>query len=127
MPAQVRLLLDAAPQAALERKQNGLTPLGAAAAAGHAAIAQQLLGAVPLAAELSFGSGRLLPIHAAAAFGHLAVLQHILEAAPQTAAVRDAGGRIALHTALAEGNHPDSAAIVRLLLAAAPGTATALT
>lgn len=127
MPVQVRLLLDAAPEAALERRPNGATPLAAAATKGHAAVVQQLLAAAPSAAELPINLGLLLPIHMAVTFGHLAVLQHILEAAPQTATMRDGSGCTALHTAIQEPDLPDRAAIVRQIIAAAPETATAST
>ena len=123
--AQVQLLLEAAPAAALISTHRGLTPLYTACSQGFTSIARQLLAAAPLAAAMLAGdaASQATPLHAAVMAGHLDIVQLILEAQPQAATVFSSSGSLPLHLAAA-ADHPSSAAMVQLLLGAAPGTAS---
>ncbi len=121
---QVGLLLEAAPDAALARTSTGPSPLWMACALGHTAVARQLLAAAPQTATMLAGISTT-PLHAAVEQGHLDIVQLILQVQPLAATVVSRQGSLALHLA-ASANHPCSAAMVRLLLAAAPGTAAAV-
>ena len=123
---QVRVLLEAAPEAALEVSHlsaGGLTPLLAACLRGHAAVVRQLLVAVPQAATSQ--AAPVPAIHAAVRQGRLEIVRLILEAVPQAALVPTFNGLLPLHTAASAGELPSSGPIAQLLLAAAPATAMA--
>ena len=124
-PVQVRLLLEAAPAAALISTHRGLNPLYTACSQGFTSIARQLLEAAPLAAcTLARDAiSQATPLHAAVRAGHMDIVQLILEAQPLAATVFSSSGSLPLHLAAA-ADHPASAAMVQLLLGAAPGTAS---
>ncbi|KAI7839941.1 hypothetical protein COHA_006335 [Chlorella ohadii] len=125
--AQVRLLLDAAPEAALERQGTGATPLFLACTFGRSAAVQRLLAAAPQAARTPamIEDEEVSPLAAAVNFGHLDVVRLLLEADPPTAWLPDSNGSLPLHHCVA-GQIPSCAAAAQLLLTAAPGTAMAL-
>jgi len=99
--------------------------LHAAAYLGHAQIARLLLTLAPSSAARTDEGGRT-PLYEAARGGQPATLRLLIEAAPQLASVGRPNGILPLHVAVCS-NIPDcrSAEVVRLLLAAAPATATA--
>ncbi len=127
---QVRVLLSAEPAAAVERLLEGApgalaTPLYLASLEGHAATVRQLLAAAPQAAGmLASVLTQKTPLHAAVQEGNLDVVQALLEAAPHTALIGTSDGHLPIHLAAAGSQHTCSAAMVQLLLAAAPGTAS---
>ena len=123
---QVRLLLKAAPEAALEVTHRNATPLIVACVRGHTAIVRELLAAAPQAASIRAGADVLYsPLHAAVVGEHLEATRAILQAAPQTALLSNSGGRLPLHDAAALADRRESAEWVQMLLTAAPETATA--
>lgn len=100
-----------------------------AAAGGHAAVAQLVLLLSPSAATTRQGGGQL-PIHVAASGCHLDCLATLLGRWPATVLSTDRHGYLPLHRAAAAsqgGEREHHAEAVRLLLAAAPQTATATT
>ena len=129
-PPQVRVLLNAEPAAALERLHDGdagalATPLYLASLEGHGATVRQLLAAAPQAAGMLAGVLTLkTPLHAAVGEGHLDVVRFVLEAAPHTALIATSDDHLPIHLAAVAYQHASSAAMVQLLLAAAPDPAT---
>ncbi len=65
--------MEAAPAIATTADADGSLPIHLAAAAGHAAVVQQLLEVVPAGATAVDAKGRM-PIHLAAAKGYIAVV-----------------------------------------------------
>ena len=116
----VRLLLEAAPAAAMAASEDGWLPLHVAAQEGHEAVVRLLLEAAPAAAMTTSASG-YLPLHWAAYAGHEAVARLLLEAAPAAAMTASEGGWLSLHVAAYIGDE----AVVCLLLRAAPQAAAA--
>ena len=116
--AVARMLLDAAPAAAMAADEDGWLPLHAAADYNHEAVVRLLLDAAPVAAMAADADGRL-PLHRAAAAGHEAVVRLLLDAAPQAATATTADGGTPLQIALLHG-HTSSA---RVLLSAGPAAA----
>lgn len=94
------LLLDAAPQAALERQHAGATLLLWACTDGHTAVVRRLLAAAPQAADLPMVIGadaaELTPLLAAALGGHLEIIQLLLNANPPAACKRGSDGSLPL-------------------------------
>lgn len=111
---QVRALLEAADERAVEAAaEDGTTPLHAAAAAGHAAVVALLLeaGADPQAA----GRNGATALHVASAMGHLAVVEALVASG---ATLVDAPHRFALCTALHFAAEMGHTKVVRTLCAA---------
>lgn len=125
----MRLLLDAAPEAALERPGTGATPLFLACSHGHSAAVRRLLQIAPQAARTPamIQDAEVIPLVMAAICGHLDVVHQLLEADPQPAWLPGRHGYLPLHQCLAAQQRPASCSIARLLLSAAPRTAITLT
>lgn len=125
----MRLLLDAAPEAALERTGTGSTPLFLACTCGRSAAVWQLLAAAPQAARMpaTFHDGEVSPLLGAIMGDHSDVVRLLLEADPHIAWLRGSNGYLPLHQCLAVRQRPASCSIARLLLSAAPRTAITLT
>jgi len=114
----VRLLLEAAPEAAEVADYSACLPLHQAAEEGHEAVVCLLLDSAP-AAALAPEKGGILPLHQAAHGGRTAVVSMLLEAAPATASAIG-GGATPLQVALATFH----TATARMFLSA--GTAAAV-
>ena len=129
----VRLLLEAAPDAAMAADTGGFTPLHHAAGAsssgaGNYEIVQLLLEAAPTAA-LMLNMIKEAPIHIAALRNNTAPMQLLLEAAPEVAYAQDAAGRTPLQWALSYCFERPSEQVMetaRCLLRAAPAMQPAL-
>ena len=113
-----RLLLEAAPAAALAVDAAGRLPLRFVAAAlrKDTEVVRRLLEATSAAALTAQG---WLPLHFAAGNGSAEAVRLLLDAAPAAALTADAQGQLPLHEAASSG----SAEAVRLLLDAAPAAA----
>ena len=120
--AAVRLLLEAAPAAAMAADALGCLPLHWAAQNRRMAAVCLLLEAAPEAASAAAASV-WLPLHYAAVGGHELTVRLLLQAAPQAAMAATAEGWLPLHFA-ADCGH---GAAVRLLLEAAPQAAATIT
>ena len=116
--AVVRLLLEAAPAAAMPANGIGQLPLHCAARASRNAAARLLLESAP-AAAMAADRYSHLPLHAAARTGRDVVVRLLLDAAPQAAAEATADGDTPLQLALNEGRAP----MARALLSAGPAAA----
>nr|GAT44878.1 ankyrin 2,3/unc44 [Mycena chlorophos] len=90
---------------------DGLSPLHAAASAGHATIVQHLLDHIAPNLFCYF-SGAQSPLNLAAQNGHEEVVQLLLKLAPEQIEQKDKNGQAALHAA-ARGAQPH---IIKLLL-----------
>lgn len=108
----MRLLLEAAPAAALERVNGdaggleGATPLYLASQEGHTAAACLLLAAAPQAVGVLAGqNAQRAPLHVAVRGGHLDVMRLILEAAPHAALIPNSDGHLPIHYAAAVFQH----------------------
>ena len=139
----IRLLLAAAPAAVAVFDAQGRTPLQLAADFEHG-TAVDMLAAVPGADAVQEGSG-WTALHAAAACGHTEQVSALLAAAPDAAQATDEHDKTALHYAAALGRtaaveallsadpggaaatETHNAATIKVLVAAAPATAAALT
>ena len=116
----VRLLLEAAPEAALIADQKGNLPLHWLFGLSIEVV-RLLVDAAPAAAIVPNADGRL-PLHMAVFHidqGQEDVLRLLLSLAPAAALTADAYGQFPLHTAAARGCE----GVVRLLLEAAPAAA----
>lgn len=115
-PSVVRLLLQAATQAATVDSSSMYNPLRLAAAYGHASMVEVLLKTAPeLAAR---PEDAVCALSSAACGGHIGVMRAIMTAAPHAAAV------IPRHvTAMHGAAEGGSIVAVQLLLQAAPETA----
>ena len=124
----VRLLLDAAPAAAMMAGLWGTLPLHAAARmrSGGAEVVRLLLEAAPATALTADVDG-WLPLHAAASRGNTEAVRLLLEAAPEAATAESDHDDLPLELALDRAAHPTRAEdrahcleTARLLLPAAP-------
>lgn len=113
----VQLLLEAAPETALAVDCDGQTALHWAASAGRAAAVRLLLKAAPTAALMADFNG-MLPIHVGAAEGNTAAVEVLLAARPELVMAVDGNGLTAAPHAAS--NSDTGAAILQLLIAAAP-------
>ena len=86
--AAARLLLEAAPGAALAADRSGMLPLHWAACGKSEAIVRLLLAAEPAAASAPDSSYARYPLHYAAEYGRVAAARLLADAAPAVAAVR---------------------------------------
>ena len=114
----LRLLLEAAPAAALRADTKGRLPLHVAANWGSAEQLRLLLEAAPAAALTGDAAGQV-PLHVAAEWGRTNTVRLLLDAAPAAALTADAARRLPLHAATESG----CAKAVRLLVEAAPAAA----
>lgn len=118
--ATTRVLVEAAPAAAMAAAHCERTPLHAVVVFGHDAAVRVLLQAAP-AAAMAADEDDYLPLHAAAEYGRAGATRLLLEAVPAAAMTGAGPGWLPLHIA-AELGFTD---VVRLLVEAAPQTATA--
>ncbi len=103
---------------------DGATPLFTACVRGLTSTVRLLLAAAPQAACMLVGqTNQQGPLHSAVAMRRLDIVRLILKAAPHAARVRCSGGCLPIHHAAADTTYACSAAMVQLLLDAAPGTA----
>ena len=116
----MRLLLVAAPTAALTANAEGCLPLHMAADKGKEGAVLLLLEAAP-AAVLAADAEGYLPLHLAADSESVEAVRLLLEAAPAAALTADVQGRLPVHWAANNG----CAEAVCLLLEAAPTAALA--
>ena len=114
----VRMLLEAAPAAAMTADAAGQLPLHKAAYYGKAEGMRLLLEAAPAAVQTADAAGRL-PLHVAAIGGQTEGVRLLQNVAPATVLTADACGKLPLHLAAQLGR----ADAVRLLLEAAPASA----
>lgn len=110
--ARVRELLDARPQLANSRSDDGYPLLGLAIFFGQEAIARRLMDLGADVNAISTNAQRVAPIHAAVARRDLAMVRLLLERGADANAVQS-GGFTPLHGAAGEGSNE----IVELLLA----------
>ena len=142
-----RLLLEAAPAAAMQATAVGHLPLHLASDDGHADVVQLLLQAAPAAAMVAaaaddgwgfaigaadpeYDPAHALPLHLAALRGHAPVVRLLLAAAPQAAEAADSKGHTPLQLALARRNNGtvgallgtgDASAVLRAVSSAVGG------
>ena len=122
----MQLLLDAAPQMALERQHLGVTPLFWACRGGHAAVVRLLLAAAPQAVDMAIDAGEVTPLLSAVLGGHVEAVRVLLDTDPQAACKRGSDGALPLHHCVADRRQASGPTVAHLLLAAAPDTAMAL-
>ena len=100
---------------------TGSLPIHLAAATGRLAAARLLLEAAPQAAGSQTGDNRrLTPLHVAVAEGQLEMVRLLVELAPHAALIQNESACMPINTAAANPHLHCSAAMVQLLLNAAP-------
>ena len=120
----MRLLLGAAPGAAMLANNRNMLAVHTAAALGTPAVLQLLLDAVPGSITAAGGEDGMQPIHCAAANDNTATVELLLAALPQLAMAADANGWTAAHHAASADDNGVPA--LQLLLAATPEASCAL-